>query len=190
MRELDAGTINTPHDEYCCLDTDKGRCIRIRVHDTKLYLKSEVNRYIENIVNKTMSMFRDSSECRGLDITSPLGKIANVAFRHWCIIEQRESYYKTVKDISESRLERIHQLNSQIEFDNKNNVIKIRRHKYKRCLQYAKHHKTSSLYFDLVSDFWSSRNKYMEQKYRNKVNRHDKYTKRWLEIAETFKEAK
>ena len=66
----------------------------------------------------------------------------------------------------------------------------ISRQKYKRCLEYARHHKTSSLYFDSVADFWSSRDEKMELKYRNKVNHHDKYVKLWLNIAEKFKESK
>ena len=49
------------------------------------YLKHDVDRYINNLKEKVCSMFRDQNKCRGLDLKSVLGQIANVAF-HNCIL--------------------------------------------------------------------------------------------------------
>lgn len=51
--------------------------------DANYYLQSEVDEEIKRIVTGSISMFRDSACCRGLDLKSSLGKIADAAFKHY-----------------------------------------------------------------------------------------------------------
>lgn len=52
------------------------------VLESRVYFKSEADALIEKITKGAISMFRCSETCRGLDLKSPLGKIANIAFKH------------------------------------------------------------------------------------------------------------
>ena len=58
----------------------------ISPNDT-FYSQEEVDKVIADITEGAMSMFRESNRCRGLDMESPLGRIANVAFKHWNRVE-------------------------------------------------------------------------------------------------------
>ena len=51
--------------------------------DANYYLQSDVDIEIKRIVNGSISMFREPSCCRGLDLKSNLGKIADAAFKHY-----------------------------------------------------------------------------------------------------------
>lgn len=196
--ELDAGTISTPHNEGCVMNTNNGRCLRIRERDTKLYLKSEVDKYIENIVNRTTSMFREPNQCRGLDTKSPVGRIADVAFRHWKIIEQRQLYYETVQNISETRLRRINELKTELKnlYESvaegcrkaEKQQQELRHNKRKRCLLMAD--KCNKHSFDFKELFQSTDNEDLEHKYNFKIELYCKWQKRWLELADKFKESK
>ena len=196
--ELDAGTISTPHNEGCVMNTNNGRCLRIRERDTKLYLKSEVDKYIENIVNHTTSMFREPNQCRGLDTKSPVGRIAEVAFRHWMIIEQRNLYYKTVQNISKTRLIRINELKTELKnlyesiakgcIKAEKQQQELHHWKYKHCLAMANKCKQRSFNFKQL--FQLADNEDLEHKYNFKIELYCRWQKRWLELADKFKEKK
>ena len=51
------------------------------------YSKSDADKVIAKITEGAISMFRCSENCRSLDLKSPLGKIANIAFKHWNSVE-------------------------------------------------------------------------------------------------------
>lgn len=87
LKEFDVGLGQYCEDgSPCVVAFDSDRNPRL-LGDEKVYLKSEVDRVIKNIVKGAISMFRVSSCCRGLDLKSPLGRIADAAFKHWCFVE-------------------------------------------------------------------------------------------------------
>lgn len=95
-----------------------GRCNCV---DDDYYLKSEADWVIERIIKGAMSMFRESNRCRGLDTKSPLGRIADVAFKHWMYVERMESRI-TEKD---KEIAELKEFIENYRFDNKNMLHKI-----------------------------------------------------------------
>lgn len=117
-----------------------GRCNSV---DDDYYLKSEADWVIERIIKGAMSMFRESNRCRGLDTKSPLGRIADVAFKHWMYVERMESRI-TEKD---KEIAELKEFIENYRFDNKNMLHKImnqdkkirmlKRALYKACAMWA-----------------------------------------------------
>jgi len=148
------------------------------------YLKSEADKVIERIIKGAMSMFRESNRCRGLDTKSPLGRIADVAFKHWMYVERMEARI-TEKD---KEIAELKEFIKNYRFDNINMLHKIMRQdaelrhsNYKRCLGIAavcfeKSYSTTLVKYDKESGLLR--------------NFYDWWGKRWLELAEKFKEAK
>jgi hypothetical protein len=173
------------------------------IADAKVYLKSEVDKVIKSITEGTISMFRDSSRCRGLDLESPLGRIANVAFKHWCFVESISSKNTQLQEDKERLLQNNHHLLDEVERlkedvadarqktcvyqETINEMERQERHqKYKRCLAMARwceskvyHIRRTPLGDMSEHEYWQYENDFW-QRWQN----------RWRELAEKFKEAK
>jgi len=142
--------------------------------DNDYYLKSEADKVIERIIKGAMSMFRESNRCRGLDTKSPLGRIADVAFKHWMYVERMEARItENDKEIAELK-----EFIKNYRFDNINMLHKImrqdaelRHHKYKRCLAMAQRCMSMMIF----------NSKYGTDK---KWHHFKKWHKRWLALAE------
>lgn len=144
----------------------------------EFYEKSEVDKVIESITKGAMSMFRESNRCRGLDTKSPLGRIADVAFKHWMYVERLEARI-TEKD---NEIAELKEIIENYRFDNKNMLHKIMKQdaelqhqKYKRCLGIAavcfeKSYSTTLVKYDKESGLLR--------------NFYDWWGKRWLALAE------
>lgn len=106
-RELKAMHAFDVYEEYTKTGNDDA---------AQVYRKSEADKLIKDIVEGAILMFRKSSCCRGFDLKSSLGKIANAAFKHWNRIEYIESNAR------------------QLRLDKIEYALNIRHQKYKRCL--------------------------------------------------------
>lgn len=146
-----------------------------RLLNEKVYLKSEADKVIMDITKGAISMFREPSCCRGFDLKSPIGKIADAAYKHW----MRDS-------ITENENKRLKEEKDQLSYNNsqfidrtfrlEKHVIsqdrEIRNQKYKRCLDKAKY---------WVAVFYQS----VDDRHRRSAEKHHY---KWLEIAEKFKD--
>lgn len=141
------------------------------------YKKSEVDKVIENIVKGAVSMFRESSCCRGLDLKSPLGRIADAAFKHWNRVELTLSNNRQLRLENEN----LHlQLKSQMSArltDKIEYAINIRYQKYRRCLAMASNCRLRARWFG-------------DNAFYKKEQWALQWHRRWLELAERLKEAK
>ena len=160
------------------------------------YLKSEADKVIEDIVKGAISMFRESSRCRGLDTKSPLGRIADVAFKHWNDVEYTQSNNRQLRLDNANLLRSNEYLRSELKTQitaRQNDKIEynlnIRRHKYKRCLAMAEMCEATALWCKAEADAAFLRYNWDSGRY-TEVDFYEKWHKRWLEIAEKFKEAK
>ena len=52
----------------------------------------------EGFIQKICSFFISMSNCRGYDLTSPLGRIADRAFKHWMDVERKEENIRKLSD--------------------------------------------------------------------------------------------
>lgn len=155
-------------------------------------LKSEADKVIKSITEGAISMFRDSNRCRGLDLESPLGRIANVAFKHWYFVESISSKNTQLQEDKERLLQNNHHLLDEVE-RLKEDVADARQkacgyqeiinemerqerhHKYRRCLAMAEFCQyRSEIFFT-----WSKKMGFLL-----------KWQNRWHELAKKFKEAK
>ena len=163
----------------------------------EVYLKSEADKVIKSITEGAISMFRDSNRCRGLDVKSPLGRIADVAFRHWNSVEYIQNKNQQLQEDKERLLQNNSRLLDEVERLKEavadarqkacgyqeiiNEMEKQERHnKYKRCLAMAGWCSSRSLswYYDPADE------------QLHKSDFYDKWKFRWRELAEKFKEAK
>ena len=143
------------------------------------YLKSEADAIIESIIKGAISMFRESNKCRGLDTKSPLGRIADAAFKHWNRVEYTMPNNRQLRLDKANLLraneclraylksERTRRLTDKLEYD-----INVRHQKRKRCLAMAK---------------WCECKRIDAANYRiprEKWEFYDKWQKRWLALAE------
>lgn len=87
----------------------------------KFYIMHEADAVIKDITEGAMSMFRESNRCRGLDTKSPLGRIADVAFKHWMYVERLKARL-TEKD---KEIAELKEFIENYRFDNKNMLHKI-----------------------------------------------------------------
>lgn len=147
----------------------------------EFYLKSEADKVIENIVKGAVSMFREPGCCRGLDTKSPLGRIADVAFKHWNGVEYTRSNNRQLRLDKANLLCSNEQLRTQLKSETTGRMsdkieyaLNIRHQKYKRCLAMAK----------LCNEKWLVHN---FAEIPTKLGFYDKWEKRWLELAEKFK---
>lgn len=69
----------------------------------------------ESFIQKICSFFVKREYCRGYDLDSPIGKIANRAFNHWNDVERKEEEIKNLND----RVKRIDNLLVQLNTENK-----------------------------------------------------------------------
>ena len=155
------------------------------------YLKSEADKVIKSITEGAISMFRDSNRCRGLDLESPLGRIANAAFKHWCFVESISSKNTQLQEDKERLLQNNHHLLDEVE-RLKEDVADARQkacgyqeiinemerqerhHKYKRCLAMAR-------WCMARYNEWAA---YYPTTTTRKMKFLDKWEKRWRELAE------
>ena len=146
----------------------------------EVYLKSEVDKVIADITKGAISMFKESSCCRGLDLKSSLGKIADAAFKHWCYVEsiqQKCIQFEIDKQLSQQLRNQLYDKVERLEAKLFQQATQISHQKYKRCLDVARRCHNESLWwyskgygFEKYDKFW------------------EKWEKRWLKIAEKFKE--
>lgn len=52
----------------------------------------------EGFVRKVCSFFMERNSCRGYDLTSPIGRIADRAFKHWMGVERKEESIRKLSD--------------------------------------------------------------------------------------------
>lgn len=140
------------------------------------YSKSEADKVIAEITEGAISMFRCSETCRGLDLKSPLGKIANIAFKHWNSVEFIQNENTQLQKDKERLLQNNHHLLGEIERLKEKMERRERHHKYKRCLDKACRCKSEYVHRKSLSD--------KEQWYWRR------WYKKWLELAEKFKDGK
>lgn len=164
------------------------------------YDKSEVDKEIEDIVQGAISMFRESSCCRGLDLKSSLGQIADVAFRHWNQVEN------TLSNNRRLRLDKDHLLwsNKQLRDELKSQTtarqtdklkynLCLCRHKHKRCLAMADFCESQHDYYNTLGNgLWLVHGDTEKRdEYRKKASDFWwKWHKYWLELADKFREVK
>lgn len=157
------------------VEQEAGDIDDLHLDDNLFYLKSEADKVIEDIVKGASSMFREFSCCRGLDTKSPLGEIADVAYKHWMRDSITENENKLLKDEKDRLLYDNRQLLDRT-FQLEKHIIsqdrQIRRQKYKRCLDKA-------AYWLAVS--------YKCIDYKHQRNA-EKNHYRWLDLAIKFKE--
>lgn len=79
------------------------------------YKKKDADKMIEKIIEGAISMFRLSERCRGIDLKSPLGRIADAAFKHWCFVESIQNKNQQLKKDKDKLLQNNHNLHSDIE---------------------------------------------------------------------------
>lgn len=106
----------------------------------ELYLKSEVVRYIENLKNNIISMFRERRYCIGLDLHSIKGQIANAAYKHWHTVELIRIENATLKKQKTDLINIAESLRFELK---ETKLIKnhyIAHHKRKRLLSLANHY--------------------------------------------------
>lgn len=138
------------------------------------YSKSEVDKVIAKITEGAISMFRCSETCRGLDLKSPLGKIANIAFKHWNSVEFIQNKNTQLQEDKERLQQNNHHLLDEIERLKEKMERRERHQKYKRCLAMA-------MWCDAEADVADADGDYDDMKW------YQKWHKRWLELAEKFK---
>lgn len=165
----------------------------------EVYPKSEADKVIKSITEGAISMFRDSNKCRGLDLESPLGRIANVAFKHWCFVESIQNKNQQLQEDKERLLQNNHHLLDEVE-RLKEDVADARQkacgyqeiinekerqerhHKYKRCLDKAAKYLWKRNYWRDSIPAYERQDQWENMAY--------KHYKRWMELAEQFKEKK
>lgn len=69
----------------------------------------------ESFIQTVCSFFMNRNSCRGYDLESPLGRIADRAFKHWNDVSRKEEAIKTLSD----RVKRIDDLLMQSNAQNK-----------------------------------------------------------------------
>lgn len=143
----------------------------------EVYDRFEADKVIKDIVKGASSMFREFSCCRGLDTKSPLGKIADAAYKHWMRDSITENENKQLKDEKDRLLYDNRQLLDRT-FQLEKHVIsqdrQVRHQKYKRCLDKA-------MYWLAVSY------QCVDDKCRQRAGKHHY---KWLELAEKLKVVK
>ena len=185
--------------EYSRKDIFEDTTDEIRKAD-KFYIMHEVDEVIKDITEGAMSMFRESNRCRGLDTKSPLGRIADVAFKHWNRVEYTMSNNRQLR-LDKANLLRSNEdlrtrlnsemgrrLTDELEYD-----LNIRHNKYKRCLLIAKWCKESLRLmrtYEVTNDYWNLEPGHDAEYFCKKGDFYCKWRKRWLKLAEKFKEAK
>lgn len=154
-------------------------CTTICDEHTEFYLKSEADQVIANITKGAISMFKESSCCRGFDLKSSLGNIADAAFKHWCYVESIQQKCINFERDKESSRQLRRQLMDRVErLQNRilQQAMELRHQKYKRCLAMAK-------WCDTKADWYYG----IGRSFRDRVEFYIKWHKRWLELAEVFK---
>lgn len=69
----------------------------------------------ESFIREVCSFFMERTSCRGYDLTSPIGRIADAAFKHWLDVERKkESIKKLSYDVAHHKY-----VNDQLMFHNR-----------------------------------------------------------------------
>ena len=156
---------------------------------------------IEEIVKGAISMFRLSDNCRGLDLKSPLGMIANTAFKHWCFVESIQNKNQQLQEDKERLLHNNHHLLDEVE-RLKEDVADARQ---KACefqeiinekeaqLNHANYKRCEAMAERCETNVYDSRRKPLCDMDDHEGWQHDdefwqRWHKRWLELAEHYKE--
>ena len=150
------------------------------------YPKSEADKVIAEITEGAISMFRCSETCRGLDLKSPLGKIANIAFKHWNYVELIQNELTQLQEDKDCLRKNNRHLLDEIEHLKEKMERRERHHKYKQCLAMANacdeaYGRECLLNPEQMTDkeFWKQQTEFWPR-----------WSNIWRKLAEHFKEGK
>ena len=154
------------------------------------YLKSEVDKVIKDVTEGAMSMFSEANRCRGLDTKSPLGKIADVAFKHWNRVEHTMSNNRQLRLDKANLLRSNEDLRTRLNEEMSRRVtdkleysLNIRHSNRKRCLAMAKVcYLRFVRYENYLQKLCASNATIAAYKFRRDM--YDKWEKRWEALAE------
>lgn len=146
----------------------------------------------EKIVKVICGFFRSPQNCRGYDLKTPIGKIADCAFRHHNLkdrdilelekkIEKQESSIAALKAQVRDYAQDLYVIQSRAENE-------IRYRKYKRCLDNAWWCRKLRKVYALSAS--THRGWKIAKYYDEKSELYCKWQKLWLALADKFKEAK
>lgn len=129
--------------EYSRKDIFEDTTDEIREAD-RFYIMHEADKVIKDVTEGAMSMFREANRCRGLDTKSPLGKIADVAFKHWNRVEHTMSNNRQLRLDKASLLRSNEDLRTRLNEEMSRRLtdkleysLKIHHSNRKRCLSMA-----------------------------------------------------
>lgn len=152
----------------------------------QFYPKSEADAFIKELKDGAISMLRLREKCRGLDRESPLGQIADAAFKHWKMVELLENKVAEASVTMAELRGLVAVLKSQLKDEEERSIRQERCQKYKRCLSKAKAEQfvvdvfkpyMESALRDTIPELW-------QQRYK----RHQRHLERWLALVNYFKE--
>lgn len=131
MSELKARGVDDVYVEY--YNTGKHELAQV-------YLRIDVDNHIDNLKDKVISMIRDPQYCRGLDLQSTIGQIANVMFKHWNEVERTRSNNAQLRKDKANLLRNNESLRNELKSQKLERIndkytfsSTIRRHAQKRC---------------------------------------------------------
>ena len=147
----------------------------------------------KELVRKLSGFFMLEENCRGYDPNTPIGEIAEHAFKHWQRHEQEVDKLKRVirhnADLLELEKEKVADARRiACDFQNVIRDIeeKFRNQKYKRCLDNAWWCRKLINVYALSA--YTHRGWKIAGYYNEKAELYRKWHKRWLAIADKFKE--
>ena len=140
-----------------------------------VYIKEDADKVITKIVEGAISMFRHSACCRGLDLKSSLGKIADAAFKHWNYVESiQRKCIQLESDINISR-QIVYLVKMRATKQLLEQATKLRHQKYKRCLTMARWCASRATVWSIDGN-------------EKKADWYWYWDSRWKELAEKFKD--
>ena len=149
----------------------------------RFYIMTEADKVIKDITEGAMSMFREANRCRGLDTKSSLGRIADVAFKHWNRVENTMSNNRQLRLDKAELLRSNEYLRTRLNEEMRSRLtdkleysLKIRHSNRKRCLAMAKMCKSEADAAFLRYNWDSGR--YAD------VDFYEKWSEIWLALAE------
>lgn len=69
----------------------------------------------ESFIQTVCSFFRNEQSCRGYDLESPLGRIADIVFKHWNDVSRKTEAIERLSTQLETKTDICHQLKANIE---------------------------------------------------------------------------
>jgi hypothetical protein len=96
-----------------------------------------VDKTIAELKYRAISMFRERRNCIGLDTHSPIGQIANAAYKHWNMVEQIRIENVTLKHDKSDLMDIAQTLRFELNDSKRIHNKIVAREKHKRCLKMA-----------------------------------------------------